>query len=95
MSTTTGPDNVTDQAKSTAGRTAIAVVFAIVALAFLTAGIVIASMSADALPGFLGHLDGSTGHHPLRAVGSLLVGIVFAVASWFALKYQRPDDNRS
>ena len=92
MSTTTGPDHATDQAKSAAGRIAIAVVFALVALVFLVAGTVIAILPASALPGFLGHLDGSTGHHPLRAVGSLLVGAVFAVASWFALKYQRPAD---
>ena len=86
MSTTTGPNPVT-------GRTAVAAVFAIVALVFLAAGIVIAVMPASSLPGFLGHLDGSGGHHPLRAVGSLLVGVVFAVASWFALKYQLPGND--
>lgn len=94
MSTTTGPDRATDQEKSPAGRTAVAVVFAIVALVFLAAGIVIAIMPANDLPGFLGHLDGSTGHHPLRAVGSLLVGVVFAIAAWFALKYNRHEDER-
>ena len=87
MSTTTGPNPAT-------GRAAIAVIFAIVALVFLAAGIAMAVMPASSLPGFLGHLDGSTGHHPLRAVGSLLVGIVFAVASWFALKYQAPTDDQ-
>jgi hypothetical protein len=70
------------------------VIFAIVALVFLAAGVAMAIMTASSLPGFLGHLDGSTGHHPLRAVGSLLVGVVFAVASWFALKYQAPKDDQ-
>lgn len=86
MSSTTGPNPAT-------GRTAIAVVFAIVALVFLAAGVVIAIVPAGQLPGPLLHLEGSTGHHPLRAVGSLLVGVVFAVASWFALKYQVPDND--
>ena len=86
MSTTTGPNPAT-------GRTAVAVVFAIVALVFLAAGIVIAIVPAGQLPGPLLHLEGSTGHHPLRAVGSLLVGVVFAVASWFALKYRVPDND--
>ena len=87
MSTTTGPNPAT-------GRATIAAIFAIVALVFLAAGVAMAVMPASSLPGFLGHLDGSTGHHPLRAVGSLLVGVVFAVASWFALKYQAPTDDQ-
>ena len=86
MTTTTGPNPA-------AGRTVIAAVFAVLALVFLAAGIVIAIMPASSLPGFLGHLDGSTGHHPLRAVGCLLVGVVFAVASWFSLKYRSPAGN--
>ena len=86
MSTTTGPNPAT-------GRATIAVIFAIVALVFLAAGIAMAVLPASSLPGFLGHLDGSSGHHPLRAVGSLLVGVVFAVASWFAAKYRSPEDN--
>jgi hypothetical protein len=86
LSTTTGPNPAT-------GRTAIAVVFAIVALVFLAAGILIALVPAGQLPGPLLHLEGSTGHHPLRAVGSLLVGVVFGVAAWFALKYQAPDND--
>jgi hypothetical protein len=44
---------------------------------------------AKSLPSFLpGHIAGSTGHHPLRAVGSLIVGILFAVGAWFALAYK-------
>lgn len=87
MSTTTGPNPPT-------GRTAVAAVFVIVALVFLAAGIAMAVLPADSLPGFLGHMDGSSGHHPLRAVGSLLVGVVFAVASWFSLKYRGPADHQ-
>jgi hypothetical protein len=66
-------------------------VFAVLALVFLVAGIIVAVTPSGSLPAFLGGLPGSTGHHPLRAVGSILVGAVFAVAAWFALKYQSPE----
>lgn len=86
MTTAAGP-------KPATGRIVIATVFAVLAVVFLVAGIVFAVVPASSLPGFLGHLDGSTGHHPLRAVGSLLVGVVFGVASWFSLRYQPPEDH--
>ncbi|HEY1698112.1 MAG TPA: hypothetical protein VGG75_00145 [Trebonia sp.] len=72
----------------TAGRTMLAVVFAIVALVLIAAGVVIGFMPDHTLPAII---DGAwTGHHPLRAVGSVLVGTVFAVASWYSLRYQGP-----
>ena len=44
---------------------------------------------AKSLPSFIpGHIAGSTGHHPLKATGSLVVGIIFAVGAWFALAYK-------
>lgn len=85
MTTATGPNPAT-------GRIVIAAVFAILAVVFVVAGIVFAVIPAGSLPAFLGHLNGSTGHHPLRAVGSLLVGAVFGVAAWFSLRYQSPKD---
>jgi hypothetical protein len=30
----------------------------------------------------------SPGYHPLRAVGSLIAGVVFAIGAWFTLKYK-------
>ena len=86
MTTAAGPEQAT-------GRTVIAVIFAVLAVVFVIAGIAFAILPASSLPGFLGHLDGSTGHHPLRAVGSLLVGAVFGVAAWFSLRYQSPEDH--
>jgi amino acid permease len=64
------------------------VVLAIIALVFIVAGIMYLAEPASSLPGFMGHVSGSSGHHPLRAAGSLIVGVVFAVGAWFALKYQ-------
>ena len=69
-------------------RTAFAGVAAVLALVFIVAGIIYVAEPASSLPGFMGHVAGSTGHHPLRAAGCLIVGVVFAVLAWFALKYK-------
>ena len=73
---------------SSSGRTAAAVVLGVIALVFIVAGIVYLAEPAGSLPGFMGHVNHSTGHHPLRAAGCLIVGVVFAVGAWFALKYR-------
>ena len=69
------------------GRVIAAIVFALFALAFFAAGGVLAITPANQLPGFLGHANSST-HHALRGIGSLIVGLVFTAAAWFALRYQ-------
>jgi uncharacterized membrane protein len=73
---------------SSAGRTASAVVLGVIALAFIVAGIMYLAEPAGSLPSFMGHISGSSGHHPLRAAGCLIVGVVFAIGAWFALKYK-------
>jgi amino acid permease len=71
------------------GRTATTVICAIVAIVGIVVGIIYLAEPAKSLPGFIpGHVAGSTGHHPLRAAGSLILGVVFAVGAWFALKYK-------
>jgi amino acid permease len=70
------------------GRTATAIIAAVIALVFIVAGLIYVAEPASSLPGFMGHVAGSTGHHPLRAAGCLIVGVVFAVLAWFALKYK-------
>ena len=69
-------------------RIGIAIAAAIVAIVFIVAGLIYVAVPASSLPGFMGHVAGSTGHHPLRAAGCLIVGVVFAVLAWFALKYK-------
>ncbi|MGH3162120.1 MAG: hypothetical protein ACRDOC_09565 [Streptosporangiaceae bacterium] len=68
-------------------------ILGIIALIFIVVAIIYVAEPAKSLPSFVpGHIDGSTGHHPLRAVGSLVIGIVFAVGAWFALAYKpRPQ----
>jgi amino acid permease len=69
------------------GRTAAAVILAIIAILFIVAGLIYVIEPAKSLPSFMGHVAGSNGHHPLRAAGSLIVGVVFAVGAWFAKSY--------
>lgn len=69
------------------GRVVAAIVFALFALAFFAAGVVLAITPASQLPAFLGHANSGT-HHTLRGIGSLTVGLVFTAAAWFALRYQ-------
>lgn len=73
---------------SSSGRTVAAVVLGVIALVFIVAGIIYIAVPAGSLPGFMGHVANSTGHHPLRAAGCLIVGVVFAIGAWFALKYR-------
>ena len=75
------------------GRTILAVILGIIALIFIVVAIIYVAEPAKSLPSFVpGHIAGSTGHHPLRAVGSLVIGIIFAVGAWFALAYKpRPQ----
>jgi hypothetical protein len=71
------------------GKTVLAVAFGVIAVVFIVVAVVYMAVPARSLPGFLpGHIDGSTGHHPLKATGSLVVGIIFAVGSWFTLAYK-------
>jgi preprotein translocase subunit SecY len=71
------------------GRTILAAILGIVALVFIVVAIIYIAEPASSLPSFVpGRVAGSTGHHPLRAVGSLVIGIVFAVGAWFALAYK-------
>jgi preprotein translocase subunit SecY len=80
-------------AERSSGRTILAVMLGIIALIFIVVAIIYVAEPAKSLPSFVpGHIAGSTGHHPLRAVGSLVIGIVFAVGAWFALAYKpRPQ----
>ncbi len=89
MSRSTGPG-------PTSGRVASAVVLAVIAIAFLVVGIIFCLEPAGSLPGWLGHetimVGGqqvpSPSYHPLRAVGSLIAGVVFAIGAWFFLRYK-------
>jgi preprotein translocase subunit SecY len=71
------------------GRTALAVLFGIIAVIGIVIAIIYLAEPAKSLPSFIpGHIAGSSGHHPLKATGSFVVGVIFAVAAWFTLAYK-------
>ena len=80
----------------TSGRVASAAILAIVAIAFLVVGIIFCVEPSGSLPSWLGHetiIVGkqrlpSPSYHPLRAVGSLIAGVVFGIGALFSLKYK-------
>ena len=85
---------------ATTGRIASAVILAVVAIAFLVVGIIYSVEPAGSLPLWLGGHETiwvnnrnvpSPGYHPLRAVGSLIAGVVFAIGAWFSLWYKAAD----
>ena len=71
------------------GRTILAVILGVIALIFIVVAVIYLAEPAKSLPSFIpGHIAGSTGHHPLKATGCLVVGIVFAIGAWFALAFK-------
>ncbi len=82
MSSTSG------SVEKSSGRTILAVILGIIALIFIVVAIIYLAVPAKSLPSVLGHISGSNGHHPLRAAGTFVIGIVFAVGAWFALAYK-------
>jgi drug/metabolite transporter (DMT)-like permease len=71
------------------GRTILAVILGIIALIFIVVAIIYLAEPAKSLPSVIpGHIKGSPGHHPLRAAGSFVIGIIFAIGAWFALAYK-------
>ncbi len=83
MSSTSG------SVERSSGRTILAVLLGIIALLFIVVAIIYAIEPAKSLPSFIpGHIANSAGHHPLREIGSLVIGVVFAVGAWFARAYK-------
>ena len=83
MSSTSGT------AERSSGRTILAVVLGIIALLFIVVAVIYLAEPAKSLPSFIpGHIANSSGHHPLKATGSFVVGVIFAVGAWFTLAYK-------
>lgn len=87
MSSAPSPAPAGDEEKLAPGRIVAAIVFALFAIAFFVAAFVYVATPARDLPGFMDHTN-SGAHHDLRGVGSFLVGLVFTVGAWFALRYR-------
>jgi hypothetical protein len=64
----------------------IALVLAIIGVVGIILGIVYLAIPAGSLPGILGHIKGSSGHHALRMAASFVIGVVCLAAAWFVNK---------
>ena len=83
MSSTSG------SSQRSSGKTILAVILGIVAVIFIIVAVIYLAEPAKSLPSFIpGHIANSTGHHPIRATGSFVVGVIFAVGAWFTLTYK-------
>ena len=80
--------SVNESGGRSGGRVIAAVILAIIAILFIIVAIVYVAEPAKSLPSMMGHIAGSNGHHPLRAVGSFVIGVILFVAAWFALSYR-------
>ena len=94
--------SVSGSSSRSSGRTILAVILGVIALVFIVVAVIYLVEPAKSLPSFIpGHIAGSTGHHPLKATGCIVVGIVFAVGAWFALAFKpkpqapAPNDRES
>jgi len=65
-----------------------AVVLAIIAILAIIAGIIYATTAEASLPSFLPGHQAGTGHHPIRAVAALVVGVALLVVAWFTYAYK-------
>jgi len=75
-----------DEEKLAPGRIVATIVFGAFAIAFFAAAFVYFTTPAHSLPSFMGYAA-TRAIHRLYAVGTFLVGLVFTVAAWFALRW--------
>jgi hypothetical protein len=76
-----------------AARVITAVILAVIALVLVIVGIIYFIEPSKSLPSMMpGHLAataaGSGKNHPLKGTGSLILGVIFFGAAWFALSFQ-------
>jgi amino acid permease len=82
---------VTESGTRSSGKRIGALILAIVGVLLVILALIYMVSAAGSLPSFIpGHIAGSTGHHPLRVVGCLILGVVFAVGAWFAMRHKGP-----
>ena len=92
----TPPVRTDDRHESADQRPQLAVLLGVIAVVFIVVATIYLAEPAKSLPSFIpGHIAGSTGHHPLKATGSVVVGIVFAFGAWFTLAYKRKPQARA
>ncbi len=75
---------VTESGTRSSGKRIGALILAIVGILLVILAVIYMTTAAGSLPSFIpGHLNGSTGHHPLRAGVALVVGLVLLGGAWW------------
>jgi amino acid permease len=75
---------VTESGTRSSGKRIGALILAIVGVLLVILAVIYMVTAAGSLPSFIpGHINGSTGHHPLRAGVALVVGLVLLGGAWW------------
>ena len=75
---------VTESGTRSSGKRIGALILAIVGILLVILAVIYLVTAAGSLPSFIpGHIQGSTGHHPLRAGVALVVGLVLLGGAWW------------
>jgi amino acid permease len=75
---------VTESGTRSSGKRIGALILAIIGILLIILALIYLVTSAGSLPSFIpGHINGSTGHHPLRAGVALVVGLVLLGGAWW------------
>ncbi|PZS39142.1 MAG: hypothetical protein DLM62_09905 [Pseudonocardiales bacterium] len=75
---------VTESGTRSSGKRIGALILAIVGILLVILALIYVVTAAGSLPSFIpGHINGSTGHHPLRAGVALVVGLVLLGGAWW------------
>ena len=75
---------VTESGTRSSGKRIGALILAIVGILLIILAVIYLTTAAGSLPSFIpGHLNGSTGHHPLRIGVALVVGLVLLGGAWW------------
>ncbi|HEX9359491.1 MAG TPA: hypothetical protein VF933_37470 [Streptosporangiaceae bacterium] len=75
---------VTESGTRSSGKRIGALILAIIGILLIILAVIYMTTAAGSLPSFIpGHLNGSTGHHPLRVGVALVVGLVLLGGAWW------------
>ena len=75
---------VTESGTRSSGKRIAALILAIVGILLIILAVIYLTTAAGSLPSFIpGHVNGSSGHHPLRTGVALIVGLVLLGGAWW------------
>ncbi len=75
---------VTESGTRSSGKRIGALILAIIGILLIILALIYLTTAAGSLPSFIpGHVNGSTGHHPLRIGVALVVGLVLLGGAWW------------